>query len=246
MGLRTIVKEVTDIIFHPIGLNIERYFGSDLALKQLLQCSRENNIDLLLDIGANTGQFAQAMIRLGFNKPVLSFEPLSSAYVELKRNADKFSTWEVFERCAIGDFDGEIEINISKNSHSSSILPISKTHLDAAASAVFIDKEKVPVKKLDSIAEKLKGENILLKIDTQGYEDRVISGAMDTVLDKVKLIQLEMSLLPLYEGSMTFTALHQLMEKIGFKPLFYTPGYSDRTNENIQQIEGYFIKDKNK
>ncbi len=243
--MRTTVKKVLDTLFHPLGLNVERYFGKELALKSLVKVARQNGIDLLLDVGANTGQFSIKMIEAGFDKQVISFEPLSSAYPVLLKNTKSYSNWKAFDRCAIGDADGEIEINISLNSHSSSILQINKEHTDAAPSAAFVDKEKVAIRKLDSISTAFDSfKNILLKIDTQGFEKNVLAGAERLIEQKVKIIQLEMSLLPLYEGVIPFEEMVSYMNRVNFKPLFYSPGYVDRTTEQIQQLEGYFMKNK--
>ena len=240
--MRTALKKILDKVLHPVGLNIERYFGEELALKDFIAIAKKNNIDLLLDVGANTGQFVKKIRRLGFTSRVLSFEPISSAHKVLAENAKKDPAWEVYERCAIGDFDGEIEINVSQNSHSSSILNVNQVHLEAAPSAAFYAKEKITIKKLDSIASQLVGENILLKIDTQGYEDRVLQGVHEKLLPRIKLIQLEMSLVPVYENAMLFSQMLELLNRLGFEALFFSPGYTDRTNDRIQQVEGYFIR----
>ncbi len=243
--MRTALKKVLDTLFHPLGLNVERYFGKELTLKSLVKVAKHNGIDLLLDVGANTGQFSIKMIEAGFDKQVISFEPLSSAYQVLLKNVQRYPNWKAFDRCAIGDADGEIEINISSNSHSSSILQVNKEHTDAAPSAAFIDKEKVAIRKLDSVSTQFDPfKNILLKIDTQGFEKNVLAGAEKLIEQKVKIIQLEMSLLPLYEGAMPFEEMVGYMNRLSFKPLFYSPGYVDRTTEQIQQLEGYFIKNK--
>lgn len=241
--MRTGLKKILDGIFHPLGLNVERFFGKDLDMIGLVKIAKEQQIDLLLDVGANTGQFSKKIIEAGFDKKVISFEPLSSAYPTLQENAKKITNWEVFERGAVGDMDGNIDINISMNSHSSSILQINKQHTDAAPSAAFVDKESVPIRKLDSLAEKFSSfQRILLKIDTQGFEKNVLAGATQLLKDKVKVIQLEMSLLPLYDGVMPFEEMVAFLHNLGFEPLFYTPGYIDRTTSQIQQLEGYFIK----
>ena len=243
--MRTAFKKVLDTLFHPLGLNVERYFGKELALKSLVKVAQQNSIDLLLDVGANTGQFSLKMIEAGFDKQVISFEPLSSAYPVLLKNVQHYPNWKAFDRCAIGDADGEIEINISLNSHSSSILQVNKEHTDAAPSAAFVDKEKVAIRKLDSISTAFDPfKKILLKIDTQGFEKNVLAGAERLIEQKVKIIQLEMSLLPLYEGVIPFEEMVSYLNRLNFKPLFYSPGYVDRTTEQIQQLEGYFIKNK--
>lgn len=241
--MRTGLKKILDGIFHPLGLNVERFFGKDLDMIALVKIAKEQHIDLLLDVGANTGQFSKKIIEAGFDKKVISFEPLSSAYPMLLENAKSVKNWEVFDRGAVGDMDGNIDINISMNSHSSSILQVNKQHTDAAPSAAFIDRESVPIRKLDSLADKFSAyQRILLKIDTQGFEKNVLSGATQLLKDKVKVIQLEMSLLPLYDGVMPFEQMVTYLHQLGFRPLFYTPGYVDRTTSQIQQLEGYFIK----
>lgn len=241
--MRTLVKTLLDVVLHPVGLNVERFFGKELALKKLVKIAFENRIDLILDIGANTGQFASKMIDCGYRQRIISFEPLSSAYPHLLKNALKHENWEAAERAAIGDLDGMIHINVSINSHSSSILTVNQQHVDAAPSAAFIGKEEVPIKKLDSLMNEFDGSSaILLKIDTQGFEKNVIEGALHLIQTKVKIILLELSLLPLYEGAVTFADMVKYLETIGFEPLFYNPGYTDRSTDEIQQLEGCFIK----
>ena len=214
--MRTGIKSFLDKILHPIGLNIERYFGNELALKSLINIAKEYEIDLILDIGANSGQFSKKIINAGYQNELISFEPLSSAYGYLLKNSKSFPKWSVYEKCAIGDFDGEVDINISLNNHSSSILQINKEHTDAAPSAVYIDNEKVKIFKLDSIQSSFsKSKNILLKIDTQGFEKNVIDGARVLIHERVKIIQLEMSLLSLYEGVFPFDKMVTFLNELG-------------------------------
>lgn len=241
--MRAALKKILDNFLHPFGLNIERYFGKELSLCRLVKIASELNIDLILDVGANTGQFARKIIKQGYNGNIISFEPLSSAYPILLKNAETSSQWQVFERCAIGDTDGKIEINISMNSYSSSILEVRHEHLKAAPSAAIIGKETVSIKKLDTIANAFDShKNILLKVDTQGFEKNVLDGASELVQNKIKLLQLEMSLLPLYESILPFDKMLSYLEAKGFKPLFFSTGYIDRITDELQQVEGYFIK----
>lgn len=70
-------------------------------------------IDLVFDIGANTGQFASELRLIGYKGRMVSFEPLSVAHRELMQKPNRDSQWQIHPRTAIGDFDGEIEINIA-------------------------------------------------------------------------------------------------------------------------------------
>lgn len=243
--MRASIKKITDRILNPLGLNLERFFGHEISIQQLALLAKEQDIDLVLDIGANTGQFAKSLMKAGYAQKILSFEPLSAAYRQLIVNAQKYRQWQVFERCAIGDFDGTVDINIAENSHSSSILNVTQVHTGAAPSATAVDKETVKIKKLDSLTHQIGPyKNILLKIDTQGFEKNVLIGAPGLLNTAVKVIQLEMSLLPLYDGAPLFEEMVKYLREIGFEPLFYSPGYVDRLKGHIQQLEGYFVKSR--
>jgi hypothetical protein len=98
---------------------------------QLIKVLNFFKINYIIDVGANTGQFCEGVYANGYNGDIISFEPLSSAYNLLILNSKKIPTWEVYKRCAIGNIDGKIKINISQNSVSSSILIVSDKHLNA-------------------------------------------------------------------------------------------------------------------
>jgi FkbM family methyltransferase len=91
--------------------------------------------------------------------------------------------WVIHEKCAIGDFDGEIDINISGNSVSSSVLPMKESHSLAAKGSSYIGKENVPILRLDSIKNRYldSDSKLFIKIDTQGYEWQVLDGAQETL-----------------------------------------------------------------
>ena len=89
---------------------------------------RHSHIDLVIDIGANEGQFAKELRAGGYSGRIVSFEPLSAAHRRLLQESNRDSAWHVHPRCALGDRLGEIELNISGNSVSSSILPMLASH----------------------------------------------------------------------------------------------------------------------
>src|SRR5687768_6225783 len=103
MGLRTRIKDFLNLVTHPFGLDIIRHFGTELGLKQIHNIFKQQGINMLLDVGANTGQYAMSMFKLGYKGTIISFEPLNDAYNILKTNQAKYSNWRVYERAAIGD-----------------------------------------------------------------------------------------------------------------------------------------------
>ncbi|EED36447.1 conserved hypothetical protein [Luminiphilus syltensis NOR5-1B] len=78
-------------------------------------------IDTVFDIGVNIGQFAQELRSVGFFGKIISFDPLTTAHAQLTIAAARDQEWLVYPRSAVGNEDGEIEINIAGNSVSSSV-----------------------------------------------------------------------------------------------------------------------------
>ena len=201
--------------------------------------------DTVLDIGANVGQFARyTREQLEFKKRIVSFEPLSRAFASLKAKAENDPEWKV-HNCAIGDEVGKKEINIAGNSFSSSLLEMLPAHLNAAPHSKYEDKEWVEVKTLDSFLGSLfkTDEKIFLKIDTQGFEKQVLNGAKES-LRHISTIQLEMSLIPLYQGEMVFSDMYPLLLQLGFGLIDIDGGFSDPKTGRLLQIDGIFQKPK--
>ncbi|MGE5795238.1 MAG: FkbM family methyltransferase [Ignavibacteria bacterium] len=199
-------------------------------------------IDLLYDIGANIGEYSMIMRKIGYDKRIVSFEPLSSAFRNLVKVQSADEHWDAYN-FALGDFDGVTEINISENSVSSSILPVSQLHIDIHERTKVIGKEKVEVRKLDSIFdETYKGEkNIFLKIDTQEFEKKVLEGGKQT-LKTVSGIQMELSIVPLYNENENYIDMIRYAEDYGFTLSGLEPGFYDKTSGKILQFDGIFTK----
>ena len=160
-----------------------------------------HKVNTIFDIGANEGQFGVILRDFGYKGKIISFEPLTNAREKLHRISQDDPLWEIAPQAAIGDEDGEIEINIAGNSESSSVLKMLDSHLEAAPSSKYIGKEKVLLRKLDTLSQDFIDDNsvVFLKIDTQGYEEKVMNGA-HALMKNIVGLQLEISLVPLYEA----------------------------------------------
>lgn len=228
-------KELINYFANKIGLNVTKYIRGPV-----------NSIpfDSLFDIGANTGQYAKSIFNQGFTGNVISFEPLSGAHEILKSNASKNKNWIVHDRCAIGESNKEIEINLSKNSVSSSILPIKSSHTTAAPESVYISKEKVKLITLDSIFEMYASKNKgnYLKIDTQGYEYNVIQGS-SYCMKYMNAVEIELSTTNLYEQSKLYNYYFNFFDEAGFTlwsidQVFFP----NQTDNRLLQFDAIFIK----
>jgi FkbM family methyltransferase len=200
-------------------------------------------IDTILDVGANSGQYAQQLRALGYRGRIISFEPLSAAFVELRRNQAKHPQgWEI-SNVAVGDRTGRAVLNISANSYSSSLLPMLSTCVDSAPNARFVAQEEVTLETLNSIIESRidRAARLFVKSDTQGYESAVLAGAGES-LDRILGFQVEMSLVPLYEGEMLFLDMIHYLGERGFTLMSLEPGFANPLTGQLLQADGVFFR----
>ena len=240
MSFKSLIKTA----FHNVGVDVRRYVPPvQPPPSQTVSSMRKFNIDLVLDVGANRGQFAAEIRRQGYAGKIVSFEPLSAAYTQLQQASMQDPMWEVGPRCALGDQAGEVEINIAGNSDSSSILPMLESHRSAAPESAYQGKEFVPIKTLDDVAgQYLKdARSVFLKIDTQGFEWHVLDGARET-LPHIKGILVELSLVPLYEGQHLWRDVIARLEAAGFTLWAFKPVFSDLTQGRTLQVDGVFYR----
>lgn len=236
------MKRIIKHILRNFGIDIIKFTpdkSSDALLKKIIEFLE---IDLIIDVGANEGQFIELVRSLGYNKKIISIEPLSKAFKILENKFSGRSNFEAYN-FALGNFDGKSEINVSENSFSSSLLNIHENHLNAAPQSKFIKKENIEVRKLDSMKDEFKlndAKSIFLKLDVQGFEKHVLEGSLEN-LSKIKLISTEMSLVPLYHTSTLFIDLIQFMQKNGFDFYAVEREFTDSRNGRVLQLNGYFV-----
>ena len=204
-------------------------------------------IDLVLDVGANTGQFALQCRAAGYQGEILSFEPSAAAHAALTQTSADDPHWSVADRMALGAANGETEINIAVNSYSSSILPMLDAHRSAAPNSAYIQKERVPLRRLDDVvvATVPSHNNIFLKLDVQGYESHVLAGATQ-ILANTAALQLEMSLLPLYDGETLMPKMHANLAAQGFDLWDLEPSFRDPATGRLLQVDGIFTRSTSK
>lgn len=209
--------------------------------KSLIGLVRQERINLVLDVGANTGQFAKELFASGYPGKILSFEPLVSAHAELCKKARGVARWTVAERMAIGATNGFVEMHVSENSVSSSILAMLPLHAEAEPKSVYVRTESVPVNRLDDVCVLSEADRVLLKIDVQGYERQVLEGAT-RVLGACRAVLAEMSLTPLYDGQVMARELWGWLEGSGLEPWSFEPGFRHPESGRMLQIDGVFVR----
>lgn len=225
------------------GLDIHRHHPWK-TLGHLPAMLAYHRIDLVFDVGANTGQFATALRGAGYNGRIVSFEPLASAHSKLLTSSAQDPAWEIANRQAIGGIEGKAELHIAGNSVSSSMLVMLSSHSDAAPDSTYVGTEIVELTTLDRAAPLYThgASRPFLKVDTQGTEDKVLDGAAQQLL-RMQGVQLELSLLPLYEGQQLFDQLDARLYELGFRRWAIEPVFSDARTGRMLQVDGTYFRD---
>ncbi len=242
--MKTSIRSSIKRFLRRLGWEVQRFEHANVEQQVLKNILRATGTNVVLDVGANTGQFGDLLFDTGFDGTLISFEAIPSVHAQLSKHAmTKRGQWRIAPCAAVGSKRGQIDFNVSANSVSSSILPMRDTHLEAAPESRYVDKVTVAVDRLDAVALELIPSSavMLLKVDTQGYEMEVVKGATG-LLQRIAAIQLELSLIPLYEGAPTFVEMLDFMASTGFELFSIVPGFRDPRSGRLLQMDGFFVR----
>jgi FkbM family methyltransferase len=203
-------------------------------LKQLLA---RLGIDCVLDVGANQGQFATELRRLGYRKRILSFEPVAREFDVLRTRFAGDAAWQGFPY-ALGQEDKSTQMNVFSD------LTVMSSLLTPLGKQKNVHVQSVEVKRLDgllpAVLPDLKDARIFLKMDTQGFDLEVFKGAHG-VLGRVFGLQSELSVRPLYRDMPHYIEALSTYEAAGFDLSNLT--VVSRTSEmDLQELNCFMVK----
>lgn len=226
------------------GFEVHRHIPRDSHSARLNRMLTHHDIDLVLDVGANVGDYAIGLRDLGYMRKIISFEPIPQAYEGLLAASQKDPRWEVGPRAALGAEDGTITIHISRNSYSSSVLDVEDDLIDVAPDIAYISTETVPLRRIDGlVTEQIEASSsVFLKIDVQGFERQVLEGATG-ILPRIKGIQVELSLVPIYKGQCLYREMLDHIVSLGYELHAIIPGFTDASTGRMLQMDGVFFRD---
>jgi FkbM family methyltransferase len=197
------------------NFNLPRSAVSDvLRWTTLRDVLRAEGVNVVIDVGANSGQFASSLRSIGYSGHIISFEPSPIVFSALSKNFSTDLRWKGFN-CALGSVPGTLPFNyVEGSTYLSSFLPLKPSN----RSVKVVD---VKVERLDAIFSKLtetvKTPRFFLKCDTQGYDYQVILGA-EKIIDKISGLQSEITVdSDYYVGSLPYYKNLERYESMGFK-----------------------------
>ena len=228
-----------------VGFEVHRYNPVRSLDARFFHLLGVHAVDGVYDVGANDGQFGTYLREGGYAGPIVSFEPLEEPHRVLTERARTDPGWSVAPRGALGAEPGVVQMQVAGNSTSSSLLPMLSSHIDAAPYTAPVGTQEVHVRRLDDIelASTAGWRRALLKVDTQGYEMPVLQGATDT-LTRCAGVQVELSLVPLYEGQALYLELTEWLLAHDFALWGVLPGFCDPRSGRLLQMDGLFFRNR--
>jgi FkbM family methyltransferase len=224
------------------GLDLQPHRGPPRDIGDYLA---NRDVDLVLDVGASTGNYGWTIRAGGYRGRICSFEPLQAAFAKLEKLAAEDPQW-VCNRLALGAAPGAAEINVAGNSDSSSLLEMSERHVRSDPASAYVGTETIELSSVDELWDRLvgDGESVFLKLDVQGFELEALRGA-ERSLPRLAGVQAELSLVPLYEAAPEWTEVITHMQERGFHPERLEPAFVDPQTEQILQIDAVFTREGN-
>ena len=223
------------------GYDLLRRSKDHLRIENHLRTLLERTgVDVVLDVGANRGQFALSLRTLGYRGRIHSFEPVQSTFDALKLQAAPDPLWTV-HRLALGNASESRSIHVARGSDLASFLDANDQSRRLLGERAAIERvEVVPVARLDalwpSLVEGIPAPRVFLKIDTQGHELEVWRGAGARTRE-VLLLQSEVALVPIYDGAPDWLEFLDGCRRAGFEPTGFFPVSRDRGDLRIVELD---------
>ena len=222
-------------------LQMLRYIGEE----HIAWVLRELDVNVVLDVGANRGQFAKRLRRDGYTGRIVSFEPVPHIADDLDKAAADDRDWHVL-RHALGERDGLTQMNVGVGQgRLSSLLPASEFGRSWSSRIDAGSPVSVSVRRLDGLFEEtvagVAEPRVYLKLDTQGYDLKAFAGAGERVADLVGM-QSEVSLVPLYEGMPHLTEQLSTYQAAGFELTGMFPVIVDRSTMRVIEFDAVMIR----
>ena len=117
----------------------------------LIKTINSHKIDLIIDIGASTGKYAEMLRRFGYSNYIFSIEPVTESFKKLNINSSSDKKWIAKQFIISNEKKNKIKINVSKDFDNSSIYNVTDLHVKNYNGAKFLYTEEIESKTLENL-----------------------------------------------------------------------------------------------
>ena len=236
-----LLKEAIKKSVNFVGFDLVR---TDQVPQHNLMGLRKYPIRTIVDVGANEGWFAKKITKLFPEAHIYCFEPLPTVYQELHDWAQETNGKIITYNVALGESEDVVNIQYHEDGHASSSL-LNATELCHTMFPFTKKKVSIPVNQttldtwMASVTDDL-APDIFLKMDVQGYEDKVIKGGKQ-LFKKARACLLEINLVKLYQEQPSFGDIFRLFDELGYS---YAGNYDQVYDHDgrVLYIDALFMK----
>lgn len=212
-----------------------------LVLMRILQDG-----DGFVDVGANAGFFTVIAARLvGAGGVVHAFEPEASNFQRLKQNValNGLANVELHE-VAVGDQNVETELYINSDNDGGHALWNPGAHSFNQRSRDRVILQKTSMVTLDAVLGSFADAGPMvkaIKIDAEGYEQHVLSGALETLrYHRIPFILAEMNRFALHQAGADELSFRKILHHLGYAAYLVEIDESD-SSINFMEMPLYFV-----
>lgn len=249
--IRKRIKNGINFFLGYLGVNLVsvwdvRLNGHQVYHRRRNRLLKERKVSAVLDIGANTGQYAAQLREEGFRGKIISFEPMPKAFQLLSQRAKKDPNWVVLNY-ALGDFSGNSTFNEASFDQASSILGFTQEGGELSGQRSETKKYNIRVCRLDEVWESLgvSCETTWVKLDVQGYTAEVLAG-MGKLTGQFAGMEVELETLPLYTGQKLLPEVVFNLHQFGFRLAGWEDVFWDEKTDRLLSLNGLFVRDSDK
>lgn len=225
-----------------LGLEVRRADPTSTPAAMRNRILADRGVGLVLDLGASVGEYASLLRAAGYGGDIHSFEPQTGAYSVLVSRSRHDDRWFA-HNAAVGSAPGAGTMYISANSVSSSLAAITDAHIDGDPRSSAIDTQNTEVTTLDTFATVLKASTpTFLKLDVQGFEQQALDGGKEMIAASVEAIEIELSLVELYEGQALLPEIWTLLTDLGFACVGLNSAFAHIRTGEVLQVDAMFVR----
>jgi FkbM family methyltransferase len=217
-------------------------YGVAAAVEHTIVLKNLGSLKMVVDIGANRGQFALVVRHCFPQAQIVSFEPLEHPANTFRRVFENDQRVQLIDS-ALGSESGGADMYVSKQDDSSSLLPITDYQSKLYPGTSESGRLTIRVQRLtDVLTQDDILEPSLLKLDVQGFELQVLAGC-EALLSRFEWIYVECSFIELYEGQALADEVIAWLHERGFS---LTGVYTMSYDHFGRAIQADFLFKKNK